>query len=72
MPMKTSGYDLIIGQVIKELLEKGMNKLLYQTNAAFRLKYMLRQWKVTEVIMISKPSKPSSEKKSYSPFLGYL
>lgn len=64
---KSPGYDLITGQIIKALPEKGLRKLLHIINASFRLKYVPRQWKVAEVIMIPKPNKPPNDKKSYRP-----
>jgi hypothetical protein len=36
-------------------------------NAAFRLKYVPRLWKVTEVILIPKPGKPQLDAASYRP-----
>lgn len=51
---KAPGYDLITGQILKELPKKGIVKLIYLINAAFRLRYVPRQWKVAEVIMIPK------------------
>lgn len=64
---KAPGYDLIMGQVIKALPERGMRKLLHIMNAAIRLRYVPRQWKVAEVIMILKSNKPPNEKSSYRP-----
>lgn len=64
---KAPGYDLITGQIIKALPEKALIKLLHIINAAFRLRYVPRQWKVAEVIMILKPGKPLNEKTSYRP-----
>jgi hypothetical protein len=64
---KAPGYDLISGQIIKNLPEKGLRKLLQIINGSFRLKYVPRQWKIAEVIMIPKPNKPPNDKKSYRP-----
>lgn len=64
---KAPGYDLITGQVIKELPDVGVRKLLHIINATFRKKYVPRQWKVAEVIMIQKPDKPPNDRKSYRP-----
>lgn len=66
-PKKAPGYDLITGQIIKELPQKGVRKLLYLINAAIRLKHIPKQWKVAEVMMILKPGKPPNDKKSYRP-----
>lgn len=64
---KAPGYDLITGQIIKVLPEKALRKLMHIINAAFRLRYVPRQWKVAEVIMILKPNKPPNDKASYRP-----
>lgn len=64
---KAPGYDLITGNVIKQLPEEGVRMLLYIINAALRLKYVPRCWKVAEVIMILKPGKDPKDKKSYRP-----
>jgi hypothetical protein len=64
---KAPGFDLITGQILKELPRKGIVKLTYLINAAFRLQYVPMQWKVAEVIMIPKPGKPPNEKTSYRP-----
>ncbi len=64
---KAPGYDLITGQIIKELPNKAIRKLLHIINAVFRLRYVPRQWKVAEVIMILKPNKKCNDKKSFRP-----
>jgi hypothetical protein len=64
---KSPGYDLITGDIIKNLPDKGVRKLLQIINGAIRLKYVPMQWKVAEVIMIAKPDKPQHEKQSYRP-----
>jgi hypothetical protein len=64
---KAPGYDLITGQIVKALPEKGLRKLLYLINASLRMKYVPLQWKVAEVIMILKPDKPPNDRKSYRP-----
>lgn len=64
---KAPGYDLITGQIIKELPDKAIRKLLHIINATFRLRHVPSQWKVAEVIMIPKPNKPPNDKKSYRP-----
>lgn len=43
---------------MKRLTKKAIVKLINIINAAFKLKYMLKLWKVTEVIMIPKQGKP--------------
>ncbi|KAF6198264.1 hypothetical protein GE061_008011 [Apolygus lucorum] len=64
---KTPGYDLITGRIMKELPEKAVIKLLHIINATFRLKHVPSQWKVAEVIMITKPGKSPNEKTGYRP-----
>lgn len=41
--------------------------LTYLTNAVIRLKYFPAQWKVAQIILISKPGKPQHETTSYRP-----
>lgn len=64
---KAPGYDLITGEILKELPKKALVKLLYIVNASLRLLYVPRQWKVAEVIMVPKPGKCANDKKSYRP-----
>ena len=66
-PRKAPGFDLITGQVLKELPRKALIKLVNLINAAFRLKYVPQLWKVAEVIMIPKPGKSPHEVTSYRP-----
>ena len=66
-PKKAPGFDLITGEVLKNLPKKAIVKLTTLINAAFRLRYVPRLWKVAEVIMISKPGKPPHEVTSYRP-----
>lgn len=57
---KVPSYDLITGQILKELLIKIQKKLLHLINASFKFKYVPRQWKLAEAIMISKSNKDIS------------
>lgn len=66
-PKKAPGFDLITGEILKQLPKKGIVKLTYLFNAAARLKYVPYIWKVAEVIMILKPGKPPNGVKSYRP-----
>lgn len=66
-PKKAPGFDLISGEILKQLPTKGILMLTYLINAAFRLKYVPSVWKVAEVIMLQKPGKPPHEVKSYRP-----
>ncbi|CAG9828874.1 unnamed protein product [Diabrotica balteata] len=66
-PKKAPGYDLITGELLKNLPRKAIVKLTHLINAALRLRYILRLWKVAEVIMIAKPGKSPNEVTSYRP-----
>ena len=64
---KCPGFDLVTGQIMKHLPQKGIIKLTNLINAAFRLKYVPALWKVAEIIMIPKPGKAACEVSSYRP-----
>ena len=64
---KAPGYDLITAEILKQLPPKGIRMLTYLINAAFRMKHVPDAWKVAEVIMITKPGKPSNKVESYRP-----
>ena len=66
-PKKAPGFDLITGEILKQLPRKAIVKLTTLINTAFRLKYVPKLWKVAEVIMIPKPGKPPHEVTSYRP-----
>lgn len=66
-PKKAPGFDLITGEILKQLPRRGIVKLTNLFNAAFRLRYVPRIWKVAEVIMIAKEGKPPNEVSSYRP-----
>lgn len=66
-PKKAPGFDLITGEILKQLPRKAIVKLANLINASFRLKYVPRIWKVAEIMMIPKPGKPSYEVSSYRP-----
>jgi hypothetical protein len=66
-PKKAPGFDLITGEVLQQLPRKAIVKITNLINAAFRLKYVPRLWKVAKVIMIPKPGKPPHEAASYRP-----
>ena len=66
-PTKALGFDLITGEVLQQLLRKAIVKITNLINAAFRLKYVPRLWKVAEVIMIPKPGKPQHDAALYRP-----
>jgi hypothetical protein len=58
---KAPRFDLIMGEILKQLPKKAIVKLTYLYNAAFRLKCVPSYWKAAEVIMILKPGKPATE-----------
>lgn len=64
---KSPGFDLITGEILKQLPRKAMVMLTYLINAVFRLKHVPNIWKVSEVIMLPKPGKPPNDVKSYRP-----
>lgn len=66
-PRKAPGFDLITGQILKQLPRKAIVKLTYLINAAIRLKYIPSLWKVAEIVMIPKPGKPPHITSSYRP-----
>jgi hypothetical protein len=66
-PKKAPGFDLITGEILQQLPRKAIVKITNLISAAFRLKYVLRLWKVAEVIMILKPRKPPHDTASYRP-----
>jgi hypothetical protein len=59
---KAPGFDLITGELLKQLPRKGIVKLTHLINAAFKLKHVPILWKTAEVIMIPKPGKPMETK----------
>lgn len=66
-PKKAPGFDLITGEILKQLSRKAIGKFTNLINLSFRLKYVPKMWKVAEVIMIPKPGKPSNDVASYRP-----
>jgi hypothetical protein len=66
-PKKTPGFDLITGEILKNLKRKALVKLTMLINACIRLNYIPDTWKSAEVIMIPKPGKNLSEVESYRP-----
>jgi len=56
-PKKAPGYDLITGEILKQLPHIAVVKLTHLYNAAFRLKCVPSYWKAAEVIMLLKPRK---------------
>jgi hypothetical protein len=66
-PKKAPGFDLITGEVLKQLPRKAVVKITNLINAAFRQKYVPRLWKMAEVIMIPKPENSPHGSASYRP-----
>lgn len=66
-PQKAPGYDLITGEVLKQLPRKGLVKLTRIINASLRFRYLPMLWKVAEMIMVPKPGKSPNEVSSYRP-----
>jgi hypothetical protein len=51
-PKKAPGYDLITGELVKNLPKKAIVMLTYLFNAVIRLQHMPSRWKVAEMIML--------------------
>lgn len=64
---KSPGYDLISGDVLKNLPRKAIIKITNLINATFKLKFVPSLWKVADVLMIPKPGKPPNIVSSYRP-----
>jgi hypothetical protein len=68
-PRKAPCFDLITGEILKQLPTKGVVKLTHLINAPFRLQYTQQAWKIPKVIMIPNPGKPLNELTSHRPIL---
>lgn len=66
-PRKAPGYDLITGFLLRKLPKKGVVFITRLFNAVLQASYMPSQWKVAQIIMLPKPSKPPNEVGSYRP-----
>lgn len=64
---KAPGYDLITGRVLKELTRKGIILLTLIFNAILRLQYFPTQWKLSQIVVVPKPGKPTHIAASYRP-----
>jgi hypothetical protein len=60
-PKKSSGYDLLNYNILKELPIIGKKYLTQLFNAALLKGYFPEQWKVAQIILILKPGKPPTE-----------
>lgn len=66
-PKKSPGYDLITGQVLKQLNNQIIRHITQIFNAILRLEVFPDSWKVAQIILIQKPGKPAEELTSYRP-----
>ena len=64
---KTPGYDLITGEILRNLPKIALIKITILINSAFRIQYVPSLWKIAEVIMLPKPGKPPHDVTSYRP-----
>lgn len=62
---KPPGYDLITGEILKQLPTSGFKFLIQMFNSILRTSLYPLQWKVAQIIMILKPGKNADEVKSY-------
>ena len=64
---KSPGYDLITGNVLKELPEFGMRAITQLFNSILRTGHFPGLWKVLHIIPIRKPRKPPEKAQSCRP-----
>jgi hypothetical protein len=64
---KAPGYDLISGNVLKELPKTAINLLTTFYNSILRLSYYPLLWKFAQIIMVPKPGKPVDDITPYRP-----
>lgn len=64
---KSGGFDLIKGDVLKQLPYHGFVRLTTIMNAVLTHKYIPTCWKVAEIVMVQKPGKNPHDPKSYRP-----
>jgi hypothetical protein len=62
---KSSGYNLITGNILKELPIIEIKYLTQSFNAILLTGYSPAQWKVARIILILQPGKPPNELTSY-------
>jgi hypothetical protein len=58
---------VITGTILEKLRRKGLVKLTALINASIQLKHVPASWKVSEVIMLTKPGKNHTDVESYWP-----
>jgi hypothetical protein len=71
-PKKSSGHDLITGNILKECPIIGIKYLTQLLNAVLLKGYFPPQWKVSEIILILKSEKPPNELTSNKPLTHYI
>jgi len=64
---KPPGFDLITGQILKELARRAVLLLTTIYNSILRLTYFPILWKFAQIIMIHKPGKPPNTVTTYRP-----
>jgi hypothetical protein len=64
---KALDFDLITGQILKELPSRGVLLLTTIYNSMLRITYFPILWKFAQIIMIHKPGKPPNRVTSYRP-----
>lgn len=64
---KAPGFDLITGEVLKQLPKKPIVFLTMLFNAILRIYHYPKIWKISTICMIAKPGKPPTEPSSYRP-----
>jgi hypothetical protein len=64
---KAPGYDLIMGQIFRQLPKKAVVLLTIIYNSMLRLSYFPVTWKFAQIIMLPKPGKLANELSSYRP-----
>jgi hypothetical protein len=66
-PRKVPGFDPITGRILKEMRRRSIVHLTTICNGIIKTGYFPAQWKVVQIIMISKPDKSLEEARSYIP-----
>jgi hypothetical protein len=64
---KTPGFDLITGEILKQLPKKPIVFLTMLFNAIMRVHYYPKLWKLSQMCMLPKPGKVPTEPSSYRP-----
>jgi hypothetical protein len=64
---KAPGYDLFMGEILRQLPKKAIVLLTTIYNSMLWLSYFPTIWKFAQITMIPKPGKPANEVTSYRP-----